>query len=82
MIKKNFKPGYVIKIQGNHVENGIFSKKYSSKRWSEIIFKKLINKMKQIYKIKNKSMKNKSMKNKSMKNKSMKNKSMKKYKKV
>jgi len=75
--KKNFKPAYVIKIQGNHVENGFFSKKYSSKQWSEKLFKKLIKKMKQIYNVSNKSIKNKSIKNKSIKNKSIRNKSIK-----
>jgi hypothetical protein len=47
---KTFKPGYVIKVNGKHIEKKTISNKYSSKKWCKILLKKLTAGIKKIYK--------------------------------
>jgi hypothetical protein len=74
--KQKSKACYIIKINEKHVETNFISKKYSAKKWCEILYKKLIKLMKKIYqpinysfikKSKKKTIKNK--KTKTIKNK-------------
>ena len=65
---------YIIKINGKHIEEEYFSNKYSEKKWSELLYKKLIKGIKKVYKSNICKYKNKTHKNKTHKNKTHKNK--------
>ena len=47
---KTLKPGYVMKVNGKHVEKTIISNKYSSKKWCKILLKKFTKEIKKKYK--------------------------------
>ncbi len=64
---KTLKPGYVIKINGKHIEKKIISNKYSSKKWFNILLKKMTEGFKKKHNKNTMCNKNKTKKNKTRK---------------